>query len=488
MSLERCWVNSVWLASAAAFVAFVCPAELAAQAAPCPHTNVATTTAAGDWTQIVWRDPQSNVISDYPDNDGSAGGVAGFCAKIDGVEVTVDDPVSIDGLELVNGGRLLVTKETQGNLTIQNGGGVHIENPGDGSPVTQMQIARDRVITVELGGADVTIGENGRYNAHPVGPQNDQSSLVARNVTLKSTWEVNGEREQMRLSKLMQTEVHGDFVMDARDNQGQCPGYVCPDPARSGDAGGGRGGKTPPILRGASTNRSRTVPPDVGPSPKLIIHGDFDLLCAAELYLSCRNLAVSLFGNFDNQSIYPSCFHWSEGRLYLDNDSEKTFEVGGVDLITLAGLPPDPPPVTGDGFVVQGLPPNDPGPHSNFSMGRITVAPNSTVTFQNEHTNTVGTGPCQEALYVDQLFLGNNSTITLNDVRIYSPLVVGEKKATVILAGTSGCAGIVPVPVHNLPGRCPMIPTVSQWGLIVMALLVMTAGSVVVARRRTALV
>ena len=83
-------------------------------------------------------------------------------------------------------------------------------------------------------------------------------------------------------------------------------------------------------------------------------------------------------------------------------------------------------------------------------------------------------------MYVDQLYLDNGATIRLNDVRIYYRFRAGHR-ANVI---TQGCGELVRVPGAFLPERCPEIPTTSQWGLVVMAMLVVTAGSIVVIRRR----
>jgi len=463
MSLQGTWVSGVWRSVVVVCLLGSYPASAVHAQGPCPHGNIVSPSRSGTWTEDIW-----GLDGGYPDNDGGVDAHSGLCVLLGGVEILLDEDISIDGLELLTGSRLRVAQETNGNLLVENGGG--IVTSGD------VEVAWNRVITVDQG-TGVTIGYAGTYIADRLTPGNlpNTALLQAETVTLLPT--VPGALDQMTLSHTMQTVVAGDFVMDGT-MWNDCPDCVCLPPQRLDKVGESRGGKTPPILKGLTQSRLKHIFDYIGPSPEMVVHGAFRIFCAAEIMLACRDMAVAVAGDFDNQSRWPHFFHWEAGQLYLNGTAPQIFEVGGIDINQL----PDPADVTGNGFNLQGRPLHDPGPHSNFSMGTVWVDGDSHVTFVNDVENTVGTGACQEALYVDQLYLAEGATIVLDDVRIYYAFQAGHK-ANII---TLGCGEMVRVPRPFLPGRCPTIPTVSQWGLVVMTLLLVTAGSIVVLRRRAA--
>ncbi len=43
-------------------------------------------------------------------------------------------------------------------------------------------------------------------------------------------------------------------------------------------------------------------------------------------------VGMSLAGDFDNRSIYPSLFNWANGKLTINGTEAQTFEVAGLDL------------------------------------------------------------------------------------------------------------------------------------------------------------
>jgi hypothetical protein len=73
-------------------------------------------------------------------------------------------------------------------------------------------------------------------------------------------------------------------------------------------------------------------------------------------------------------------------------------------------------------------------------MGVLELDSDTEVTFANNYSNTVGTDACTEALYVHQLLLRANSTITLDNCRIYYEILLVEDNVTV---ERNGCGSLV---------------------------------------------
>ncbi|MHC5108921.1 MAG: hypothetical protein ACYTHJ_03470 [Planctomycetota bacterium] len=221
----------------------------------------------------------------------------------------------------------------------------------------------------------------------------------------------------------------GDFTMDGRwAGVFSCNGS-------GGPASTALGGYTPPILK-------------VGCAAHISVAGSFAMWNSAIVdYASA--VRMELAGDFDNQSITPECFNWMESGLKLNGSTQQTFEVGGVDL----------GPVV-DGFAV--------GDGTNFALGSLEVDENSEVRLVNEFANTAGNKPCTEALYVDHLILRPGAMLILEDCNVYYNYLVDEGGTIV----TSGCGELLST------GIAP-IPAVSEWGLVVFALLIVTGGTVV---------
>lgn len=419
----------------------------------CPSGKYVTTTAVDrDWTDDIWGLPDG----DYPDNDG---GVPGLCACLDGAAVTLNGAIKIDGLQLINSATLKVVGADSEDLTIQNGGGINLEG--------RLLVDHNRVI--DAPGGEVRIGELGKYTADPTSDATVTARLTAGSLVIEPT--LCGEVEQLSLSDSMSVEVSGDLLMDGTT----WPGTVCPT---RGGVASTLGGKTPPILKGGGPASSfaadATLAPAFVASPAaLTVGGSFEMLVAADVALGCRDLNVSLHGDFVNEGIYPSYYNYLVGTLNLDGTSPQTFEVAGIDVGE-----------TTDGFNLTGAPPHDLGPHTNYSQGIVRVSANSDVTFVNNVANTNSAGPCNEALYVDQFILKDGGTITLDNVRIYAAIFLGDRNAVV---EGGDCGALLHVPLPRISGRCNApIPTVSEWGLIALALLLAAAATVMLARRRLA--
>jgi hypothetical protein len=162
---------------------------------------------------------------------------------------------------------------------------------------------------------------------------------------------------------------------------------------------------------------------------------------------SSRERGVTLSGDFDNQSVYPSLFDWTDGRLVLNGTAPQDFEVAGLDLCTSV-----------DGFSTDEDTLFETAQHTNFSMGTLEVGTDvqpAAVTFVNRFANTKGVNPCDEALYVDELILKTGSTVTLLDCRIYYNTLDKGSEAKI---NSQGCGGVFHV-TSNTP---PQVPTVAD--------------------------
>ena len=104
-------------------------------------------------------------------------------------------------------------------------------------------------------------------------------------------------------------------------------------------------------------------------------------------------------------------------------------------------------------------------------MNTIEVEGGATVQFENRIANTSVIG--EEALYVENLILQAGSTVLLGDSNIYYCTLIDN--GALILPSGAG---------QLIQAQCdPNIPTVSQWGVLAMALLLLASGSIVTQRR-----
>ena len=396
---------------------------------------------SGNWTDDIW-----NLAGLYPDN---VDGVPGLHVSIPFFNIFLNETVEIESLRLLGGATLRVTQTGVGDLIINPA------SPGGLLILGNLLTGSNRVIAVE--GGPVVIGEAGRYAPETATGALVSSTLLAQRVTLLPTF--CGETEQMTLSDNMSVQSAGDFIMDGSGS------IVCP----SGGLGGVAGGKTPPILKsgGSESELAGGVATGAltGEVDRLILGGSFRMVQAAEVCVGCtpatqsRTPRIVVAGDFDNHSVRPSIFHWPAGRLLLAGTAPHLFEVGGLDL-----------GVTPAGFHTAESTLFDAGRHTNFSMATVEVAAGGDVTFTNQFANTAGATACGEALYVEQLVLGAGSTVHLDNTRVYYGQLVD-------LGGNVqriGCGDLVAVDLN--------VPTVSTWGLAIIALSLLAAASVIVRR------
>jgi hypothetical protein len=216
--------------------------------------------------------------------------------------------------------------------------------------------------------------------------------------------------------------------------------------------------------RAQSASQRGIIPPS-----ELHIRNAASLAVDGDLYLDLAIVSINdsaagvlLGGGFKSRATFPGDFDWSTGRLELNGQSEQLFEVAWLVLgPTTAGVETDADTLF------------DTRPHTNFSIGEVEVAGGSEVTIVNQHANTAGAGPFQEALYVDTLVLNAGSSITLDNCRVYCNRLI-DNGAQIETVGFGTLLVDLSKPV----------PTVAEWGVVTMTLFVLTAGTLALARRR----
>lgn len=320
--------------------------------------------ADGNWGTDIWGLAAVDPANPYPDN---VDGVAGLGVVIAGeLEVFMDVTAEIEALCLIDGGTLRVSQELAfgagGDVTVVGAEGITIE--GD------LLVAGDHLIDSSAG--PVTIGVRGTYKADPnaTGP----ITATLKGASIEILEGPPGDQGVMTLTDQMSVISLADLVLNGLD-------------------AGDKGSCTPPDF-------------DVLESATVTVDGDFSILTAGDVRYDSSQ-AMSLGGNFDNQSTVEEVFEWLNGRLILDATLSQTFEVGGTDL----------------GSISLGL-------VDNFAMGNLEVASGSQVTFEDAVDNDeAGQGVCTEALYVHCLILRAGSTITLQDVNIYYGTLIDEGAA-----------------------------------------------------------
>ncbi len=410
-----------------------------------PTPCASTTAAPGDWSDLIWGLQPPG----YPDNNTGVSGL--FAELLSPASITLNINVAIEGLVVRPGATLQMTELLAGDLTIKSGAAGQILNEGD------ILVAADRALSVP--GGTVLITGGGRYLADPATGAGTTASLSASDITLKST--TCGEAPEMIISQSMTvTTTTGDLVLDLNGT------FPC---AALGANAASVGGKTPPILKVA---QATTVSAEGRASAanafgELNIAGSFEMIVAAEVCVGCdpgRPLPIPIVvgADFKNGSTHPEIFNWIRGTLRLTGVGSK-FEVGGVGL----------------GAFRAGFSTTDPNPpgllHTNFSMDHIHIEGDAT--FINDVANTSGSGPGNEALYVRKLTFGTGSMATTDGSKVYYCEL--ENNGT---TGTLDVENFVPI-VDCLPTPSDNIPTVSAWGVVILAALLLCVGTLIAKRR-----
>lgn|GEM_PF-3304606 len=385
--------------------------------------------ADDDWnTPENWDDDEVPNNLDLVDDES---------VTIDAHGVILDLAVEVDTLRLFDGATLNIIGTTDEDFDVEEVGGILIGS--DGTVQSQLLIGDGRRVSVDQG--TITISSGGVIAAAAEGtrggrePPNSgrvvQALLEAGNVLIESRCgePIPGE---MSLSGQMVADVFGNVVVDATQDCvvcALCTATNSPEPPPA------RGGETPPILR-------------VLNAATLRVGADLALLGPVG-FLHSSSVAIEVGGSFINESTCPECVQIT-GPMILGssggaaNRVPQQFEVAGRDL----------------GPIVDGF-------SSNFSHATLEVSQNSTVSFVDLFANSGSGG--MEALYVDTLILRSGASITIDNSRIYYNTLVDEG-ASINITGGGSFARI-------LNGQ--QIPTVSTWGMTILVLMLLAAGTLV---------
>ncbi len=345
----------------------------------------------------------------YPDNADSAAGIAVTLPS--GSSVLLDETVVIPSLTIESGAKLLVTQGSGSSVAqVGTDGDLLFSAPAtlriDGS----LFVAGPRA--VGLGGPQlptVTIGPDGIYSAEAVAGADTTATLGAQSVRVLGadcSSPPCSDGGSMDLSESMTATVTGDVTIDG----GRTMGAVC---------GSVAGGYTPPAIRIRKDG--------------ILDCADFSMLGAAYLVVdptTPMTTPLSVGGDFNNQSTRPDCFVARNGGILLNGTSVQAFEVAGTDI--------------GPAGSVDG---------TEFVVGAVEVAPGSQVTFRNDFDNNgLGQAPCEEALYVERLTLGADSSVVVDNCRVYYETLDQDPSATI---SSIGCGELHFISAPLSPGADP---------------------------------
>ncbi|MFQ5495997.1 MAG: hypothetical protein ACE5EX_11520, partial [Phycisphaerae bacterium] len=376
-----------------------------------------------------------NLGGDFPDNDpANPSGAAGLHVTLQAADaLLVDVNIAIQTLRLLNGATLSVTQTGGGDFTVDAAGGIF----NDGN----LLVANDRLINAAAGAVTLTFGA--RYAADPNAVGSVSAALSAATVTLKSGGCNLSITDQMTLTDTMTVTTSGAFLLDDSPTDvcrfppplDACFG-PCPSSGKTLSTAA-LGGRTPPIFR-------------IKNLAILTAASDFILEGASTVCVGCDSdpaegtPTVRVSRDFDNRGKVPSNFDWINGKLVLNGPAgpvSQQFEAAGLNLGP-----------GNEGFNSDADTLFDARTHTNFAIGTLevgTIAAGANVTFANRQVNTVGTTPCAEALYVRDLTLKANSTITLDNTPVYYYTLTQETGVTINTIGCGELVRILEAPVSD---------------------------------------
>lgn len=333
----------------------------------------------------------------------------------------LDVTVTIDTLRIIHQASLDMSGmgSCTGDLTLAKPGGLLIEDNssltlGPGRTIHEPVSPSGASLTLRNSGAlevddstialtgDMTVEFGGRYESSP-GAGTNAASLAVNNITVRSSPSGSYPSESFDISGQMTVIATGDLTIDGTGVTGSCSGAL-------------RGGHTPPIIR-------------VRNQGGISVTGTMGMFAAANLIVNSSN-AVTVGGDFNNQSTRPDCFFCSTGKFMMNGTTPQVFEVAATDVGTLPDLST-----------------------AQYVIGALEIAGGADVTFRDSFDNdTSGQGACTEALYLDTLVLDAGSTITLDNCHVYFQTLVRDPIATITLLG---CADLQQV---NCPFTQPASP------------------------------
>lgn len=366
---------------------------------------------------------------------------------VDFSNVELDLRVEIDTLRLLNGTVLSVMGLTDEDFDVSKPGGLLIRS--DTLQQSVMTVGNGRIIEVKPG--IINIESGGVFSNITSSPLSGNVAGVVEQPTPEVIVEADGIRVsskcgepiagEMTLGSTSEANIMGDVVLDASEDCVVCG--LCSQNMVS-SSGTVAGGETPPILR-------------IKDFAVLRIEGNL-ILQGGVQFVHTSSSAIEIGGSFVNQSTCPECFDLS-GKIIIGQPSFSAATVAtSTQVIEAASRDLG---IVADGF------------SANFAFDTLEIALGVNVDIVDEFPNHGGIG--SDAIYVDRLILRDGVTINLQNSNIYYNTFINEG-ANIQLLGTGE---LIETGFAN-------VPTVSEWGITVMILLLLISGTLTI--RNTSLV
>ncbi len=340
-----------------------------------------------------WSCPENWAVlppGTYPDDVASAAGV--YVQLVAPADAFLDVDATIPGALIKKEAKLRVTQVGAGNLTFTPSAAASastVAGPLTPPPKLKLgvagtlQLANDRAVTLSANALGVAPG--GVILKQPGAGATSATITAAHIVVEGATCESLVSGGEITFEDTMSLTSTGKLIVDGSLS-------VCPRTCSS--ALQLLGPLTPPpklrIGGGAIGN----------------VGGTLSMIGAADVIVDTAE-PLLLGGDFDNQSLVPSLFDWTGGKLTLDGTSPQLFEVAGINLGS-----------SEDGYFTDTDALFDECPHTNYSMGTLEIAAGANVTFVNTMVNTAAVG-CAEALYVRDLIFQIGSTVAIDNCKVY---------------------------------------------------------------------
>ena len=349
----------------------------------------------------------------------------------DNTAIFVDESIEVESLQVTEGSELNVTQVGEGDLTVSSSRGMAIGGTassataetalfgGAGLSASRVLVANDRVVSVPNGPISIrTAGSFGPaasagFDGCPTARTCAQLLALRGEVFAGDCTQLTSGGS-LELDHAMAASFAGDLTIVGSD------GPVC----GALNVASALGVTPPPRLYVRGDGVVASTP---GADEASIEADSLDMDGAVET-LNDSGIGIILRGDFNNQTVYPHLFDWSEGELFLDGTATQHLEAAGIDLGS-----------TFDGFDTTEPTLYDSVPHTNYSLGRLRVGSDSTTVIANSFANTVGVGTCEEAIYIGELHLMAGSQLTVDNVRVYYASLVDEGATIDVL----GCGQLV---------------------------------------------
>ncbi len=361
--------------------------------------------------------------------------------------VELDLRVEVDTLRLQGGTVLSVMGLTDEDFDVSKPGGLLIRSNTFQQSV--MTVGNGRIIEVKPG--IINIESGGVFSNVTSSSLAGMVAGVVEQPTPEVIVEADGIRVsskcgepiagEMTLGSTSEAYIMGDVVLDASEDCVVC-GFCSQNMVSS--SGTVAGGETPPILR-------------IKDFAVLRIEGNL-ILQGGVQFVHTSSSAIEIGGSFVNHSTCPECFDLSGKIIFVQPSFSAAIVATATQVIEAASRDLG---IVADGF------------SANFAFDTLEIARGANVDIVDEFPNHGGVDP--DAIYVDRLILREGVTINLQNSNFYYNTLINEGANIQLL----GSGELIETGLTN-------IPTVSEWGIITLIILLLIAGTLTI--RDTSLV